>query len=187
MGRRGPAPRRRQSGTEYSTRTQSGRAAVQHLRYKRLDPETGLYSIDTDRIAEIVQDYIDPDRRITTGIKRSKDGTVTETHGRPQLSYVGLRRALGISRDTYLRWLDGYVSTADMSDDSIAPNIALREAMRAGDDAITQYIVEHGDYRKTSLWIRILETRGEIAPSKQVIDATLSGKLEMGKYSRFAR
>lgn len=185
LGRKPKERPKRISGTGYDINTMSGKAAVQHLTYSRQAPN-GTYEIDTERIRAICEQYISLEAREQRTVTRNKrDGTETITITYKPISRQGLRRALGIGRQAYLLWLEGYVSAADKEDEDCLPNNELIEAMRAGDDAIMQYLAEDDDKYSQTKQIRLLESYGEIAPAKQVRE--ISAKIELGKLGKYAK
>jgi hypothetical protein len=163
----------------------SGKAAVQQLRYSRQAPD-GTYEIDTDRIRAICEQYISLEAREQRTVTRNKrEGTETTTITYKPISRQGLRRALGIGRQTYLYWLEGYVSANDKDDEDVLPNNELVEAMRVGDDAVLQYLAEDDDKYSQTKQIRLLESYGEIMPAKQVRE--INAKIELGKLGKYAK
>lgn len=185
MGRKPKERPKRVSGKGYDITTMSGKAAVQHLTYSRQAPD-GTYEIDTDAIRRICEDYVSPEAREQRTVTRNKrEGTETTTIAYRPISRQGLRRKLGIGRQAYLYWLEGYVSAADKEDEDCLPNNELIEALRAGDDAILQYLAEDDDKYSQTKQIRLLESYGEIMPAKQVRE--ISARIELGKLSRYAK
>lgn len=134
---------KRISGTGYDIATQAGAAGIAHLKYKaERAGQKGIYDIDIQQISQKIRDYID---------------------NNDVYSRVGLRIALGISRETYNTWLKGYVDSAHMSSDEYICNVALSDAVRAGDDMIIKQLVETCDKYGDSKRIELLRTYGEIA------------------------
>ena len=185
MGRKPKEKPKRISGKGYDITTVSGKAAVQHLKYSRQAPD-GTYEIDTDAIRRICEEYVSLEAREQRIVTRNKrEGTETVQVVYKPISRQGLRRALGIGRQAYLYWLEGYVSANDTDDEDVLPNNELVEAMRAGDDAIMQYLAEDDDKYSQTKQIRLLESYGEIMPVKQVREIT--GKIELGKLGKYAK
>jgi len=161
---------KRISGTGYT----KGEAA--QLKYKR-EAEDGSWEIDTDAIDKIVQEYVDEEKRTRERIIRYKDkGTETEEYLLP-ISRAGLRAALRVyNTETYSLWLDGYVNREHKDNEGYAANLALSEALRAGDTAIARWLCEQEDSKHSSRTIRLLETMGEITPSGQKIEIVQRGR-----------
>lgn len=150
------------SGTGYS------KSDASRLQYKRQAAD-GTYEIDTDTIADTIDAYF------------------SDHEGKKQ-SYVALRLALKISRATYIRWMSGYINPADAMDDRVIPHTQLQDIMRAGHDRIIRYLVESDSKYGAQKEIRLLETMGEINPSKQVLDANITTTNQsLGKYRKWAK
>jgi len=153
----------RASGTGYDIKTMSGKAAVNHLKYS-IKAKDGTYEIDTNKIREIVKEY---------------------TSTKENINRVGLRRALDISRDTYLMWLKGYVSRNDEEDENVKVNSQLTDAMRAGDDAILESLITSDDKYSQTKNIRLLESYGELMPQKQINE--INANINLGKFGKWSK
>mgnify|MGYP000990096276 CR=1 FL=1 len=176
MGRPKKQIPKRISGTGYNPLTMEGKAAIRQLKYGTFGVD-GTFEIDVDKIAEVVNAYIE-------GHIRPANGEEDKVEQLP-ISRVGLRLALEISRDTYARWLQGYVSQNDIDDENVKPNIELSEAIRAGDDRIMQYLVETCDKYGDTKRIRLLETYGEIGPAQTKTE--ISASISLGKWSKMGK
>jgi hypothetical protein len=183
-----PEKPKRISGTGYDPKTPGGQLAIKYLKYKRELPD-GTYEIDTDAIRTLVEDYTDEERRTiekTINIVNKKNGTVTSYQEERILpiSRVGLRRLLGISPETYSIWLHGYVNRSDIDNEDVEANIELSEALRAGDDAIIQYLVEDNNKDVQHKQVELLRTYGEIA-TKDSQTINVGVKLDLGGLSKY--
>ncbi len=183
-------PVKRISGTGYNPKTPGGMLAIKYLKYKRELPD-GTYEIDTDAIRALIDNYVDEDRRTITktiNTVNKKTGTVTsynEEHILP-ISRVGLRRVLGISRETYSIWLNGYVDRSDIDNDGVVCNIELADAVRAGDDAILQYLIEDDNKDVQHKQVELLRTYGEIS-AKGEATVNVGIKMDLGSLSKYGK
>jgi hypothetical protein len=66
-------------------------------------------------------------------------------------------------------------------------NYELGNALRAGENAIAQYLVENADKYSATKEIRLLETMGEINPSKTENKHIHSVSIVTGKWAKWAR
>lgn len=172
MGRPKKQIPKRISGTGYTE------SEARVLKYKKKATD-GSYEIDTETIKDKVNAYIDEEART----KRDNDG---HAWGIKPISRPGLRSALKIyNQETYNLWLDGYVNRDHKDNEGYAANIALSEALRAGDTAIAQWLCEDEDSKHSSRTIRLLETMGEIAPAQTKHE--ISASISLGKWSKMGK
>lgn len=148
------------SGTGYDPGTIEGKASLKRLKHYKTSEDGKHCEIDTQKIREIITAYVDVGYRRETRTK--KNGAAEEVVYAP-ISRPGLRLKLGIGRDTYDLWLKGF---ADGNTDCAA-NEELADAMREGDDAIAQYLVENNDSGSSTKSIRLLEAMGEFAALRE--------------------
>lgn len=177
---------KRVSGTGYNPETMEGKAALRVMKYSKLSADGINYEIDTDKIKDIIEGYIDEDRRTKTRTITYKNGTSVEEEYLLPISRVGLRRALDISRDTYSIWLHGYVKRSEIEEEGVTANINLSDAIRTGDDAIIQYLVESNGKYGTQKDIKLLETYGEIA-TKDNPTIINHGTMKLGIFEKWAK
>ena len=177
-------PIKRVSGTGYP----KGNPAVRHMKFKQYNKATKLYDIDTDKIKGIINTYIKDTEtsgpEITTTNTKTGEISVTTLSG--VLSRVGLRRRLDIHRETYSLWLRGYVNRADIEDETVINNITLSDALRAGDDAIIEYLVTNQSKYGQTKDIRLLETYGEIIGKDKQAPA-VAIQVNLGVYEQYAK
>ena len=176
MGKRGPQKRE-------PVKRVSGIQTPKEMKYSTRR-ENGLYDIDTDKIKAICEDYVDASKREYTRIVNIKGSVIEETAYKP-ISYVGLRIALGISKQAYSYWKDGYVSAHDKDSDDVVYNEALVDALRVGDEEVTRYLTEEGDNSDMQRRIALLKSHGEIAEPKQEISIT--GDINLGKWGKWGK
>ena len=186
MGKRGPQKRepiKRISGTGYTY------AESLQLKYCRKASD-GSYEIDTDKIAEIIDEYTDEERReYTIKSYRNKgkaNEEIIETLALKPVSRAGLRKALGTyNTETYALWLDGYVNRDHRDNELFAANIKLSEAVRAGDTEVAVWLCEEEDSKHSSRTIRLLEGMGEIGPAQSKVD--VNGNINLGKWGKWGK
>jgi hypothetical protein len=162
MGRKAEEREIMTSGTGYDPGTPEGRASLKRLKHYKTS-EDGIHcEIDTDRIREIIAEYVDPGYRKETRV--SKKSAAEEVFYAP-ISRPGLRLKLGVGRDTYGAWLMGYAEKEHMAGGGYAANDELADAMREGDDEIARYLAESNESGSSAKSIKLLEAMGEFAPS----------------------
>jgi hypothetical protein len=166
----GGRPRKgeRTSGV-YDLTTTQGKQAIAQITFPKIYNNNQSGEIDVNKIKLLINEYISENT-----IVKIDDKTGEEIVSCLPVSYVGLRIKLdNIEKCTYDLWLKGYVNQDDVDNDTIKCNYALSKAMRTGDNYITRYMAEQNGKYDMQRCIRFLETKGEIAPSKSVIDANI--------------
>lgn len=174
---------KRVSGTEYNPETKSGKAAIQHLKYKIQDPATGLYRIDTEAIKAKINEYLDKNEYVKETDEDGKEKILC----RGVLSKTGLTRYIGLTRvDTLNLWANGYVSTSDIEQEDVIPNYELAEVVHAGKLAVQQYWEESDAKYSANKHIRLMETDGVIA-GKDKPTIVNHGTMQLGIFDKWAK
>lgn len=171
MGRPKKEPPKRVSGTGYT------QAEARTLKYSRLSEDGKTYEVDTDRIAEVIDDYI--------ASKYDDTGVIAIPISRP-----GMCKALGqgansrpIAPSTYKLWLEGYVNHEHRDDMTYVPNDALSAAVRAGETELGIYLLEtQGKYGENTR-LRQAESIGLLEPQRQVVDHNI----RTGKWGKWGK
>jgi flagellar motor protein MotB len=102
------------------------------------------------------------------------------------ISRQALYRILDIDNATYSLWLKGYTNTDQIDKKEYASNVSLSTAMRLGNNAILQYLIENGEKYSTQKDIRLLETYGEIAPQRNDVTARIEA-YSMGRTKKWSK
>lgn len=179
---------KRISGTGYS------KSDASRLLYKKQSKD-GTWEIDVEAIRTKIDNYIDEGKRtreVHKKVYNAKLGKLVEWDEEviDPISMAGLRMTLkpGMNPETLDLWSKGYVNRDHMTDDKMACNEALSEVVREGINAVARYMSEDTTTGSVQTkYIRGLESIGELAPSKQSFDVSVSSGKGIGKFSKWAK